>query len=172
MEPSKSETSESIKLVVDRVYEHYRHYDPVQSALIPLLQDIQSEVGYLPGQALERVSQLLKLSTSHIFGVATFYHQFRLRPKGRHLISVCRGTACHVGGSLEVHDLLLRELQITPQVDTSKDGAFTLQQVRCLGACGLAPIVKIDEDFYGRVDGEKVREILQRYRGAGDGGLQ
>lgn len=135
--------------------------------LIPLLQDIQSELGYLPEQALERVSQLLRLPTSHIYGVATFYHQFRLRPQGRHMITVCRGTACHVKGSLEVNELILGELGITPPTDTSKDGVFTLQQVRCVGACSLAPVMKIDEEFYGNLDPAKVRRILSKYKADG-----
>jgi NADH-quinone oxidoreductase subunit E len=116
---------------------------------------------------LERVSQLLRLPTSHIYGVATFYHQFRLRPKGRHMITVCRGTACHVKGSLEVNELVLNELGITPPADTSKDGVFTLQQVRCVGACSLAPVMKIDDEFYGNLDPAKVRRILSKYRADG-----
>ncbi|HUV34962.1 MAG TPA: NADH-quinone oxidoreductase subunit NuoE [Candidatus Desulfaltia sp.] len=158
-----SEATDSIRLVVDRAFERYRTHDNMQSTLIPLLQDIQSELGYLPEQALERVSQLLRLPTSHIYGVATFYHQFRLRPKGRHMITVCRGTACHVKGSLDVNELIMSELGITQQADTSRDGAFTLQQVRCVGACSLAPVMKIDEEFYGNVDPAKVRRILSKY---------
>jgi NADH-quinone oxidoreductase subunit E len=141
----------------------------MQSTLIPLLQDVQSELGYLPEEALERVSQLLRLPTSHIYGVVTFYHQFRLRPKGRHMITVCRGTACHVKGSLEVNELVLSELGITPPTDTSKDGVFTLQQVRCVGACSLAPVMKIDDEFYGNLDPAKVRRILSKYRADGGG---
>lgn len=150
--------------IVDKVFERYRHRHPIQSTLIPILQDIQSELGYIPEPALERVSQLLRISTSHIYGVTTFYHQFRLKPKGKHLISICRGTACHVKGSLNVNDFLMKELKITSQVDTSEDGLFTLQQVRCVGACSLAPVLKIDEDFYGNVDPSKVRQILSKYR--------
>jgi len=159
--------AESYKSLVDMVFERHRHRHPIQSTLIPILQDIQSELGYLPEQALERVSQLLRVSTSHIYGVVTFYHQFRLKPRGKHLISVCRGTACHVKGSLNVNDFLMRELKVSSQADTSEDGLFTLQQVRCVGACSLAPVLKIDEDFYGNVDTAKVRQILSRYRRGG-----
>jgi len=153
---------------VDRVFEKYRDQNPIQSALIPVLQGVQHELGYIPEEALERVSQLLGLPTSHVYGVATFYHQFRLVPRGRHMITVCRGTACHVKGSLEVNELIMDELGITGQSDTSKDGVFTLQQVRCVGACGLAPVIKVDDTFYGNVDPAKVRGILARYRKGGD----
>lgn len=158
---------ERYKFLVDAVYEHHRHRHPIKSSLIPILQDIQSELGYIPEPALERVSQLLGISTSHIYGVTTFYHQFRLKPKGKHLISVCRGTACHVKGSLKINDFLVKELKITDQVDTSEDGVFTLQRVRCVGACSLAPVLKVDENFYGNVDTAKVRQILSKYRRGG-----
>jgi NADH-quinone oxidoreductase subunit E len=159
-----SEASESYRNVVDRVFERYRNEEPIQSALIPILQNVQSELGYLPEPALDRVSQLLRLPTSHVYGVVTFYHQFRLRPKGRHMITVCRGTACHVKGSLEVYEFLMKELGITSGSDTSKDGLFTLQQVRCVGACSLAPVIKFDETFYGNLDNTKVQKILSQYR--------
>ncbi len=159
--------TERYKSLVDTVFERHRHRHPIKSSLIPILQDIQSELGYIPEPALERVSQLLRISTSHIYGVTTFYHQFRLKPKGKHLISVCRGTACHVKGSLKINDFLVKELKTTDQVDTSEDGLFTLQQVRCVGACSLAPVLKIDEDFYGNVDIAKARQILSKYRRGG-----
>lgn len=162
-----SEATNKIWLVVDSAFERYRHYNNIQSTLIPLLQGIQSELGYLPEQALERVSQLLRLPTSHIYGVATFYHQFRLRPKGRHMITVCRGTACHVKGSLNINEFIASELRIAPPADTSEDGIFTLQQVRCVGACSLAPVIKIDEGFYGNLDTKKIRQILVKYREEG-----
>ena len=161
------EHAESHRLVVDRVFEKYRDQNPIQSALIPVLQGVQSELGYISEQALDRVSQLLGLPTSHVYGVATFYHQFRLVPRGRHMITVCRGTACHVKGSLEVNELIKDELGITEQSDTSRDGVFTLQQVRCVGACGLAPVIKVDDEFYGNMDLAKVRGILAKYRKGG-----
>jgi NADH-quinone oxidoreductase subunit E len=166
------EPAESHRLVVDRVFEKYRDQNPLQSALIPVLQGVQSELGYIPEQALDRVSLLLGLPTSHVYGVATFYHQFRLVPRGRHMITVCRGTACHVKGSLEVNELIMNELGITEKSDTSKDGVFTLQQVRCVGACGLAPVIKVDDEFYGNVDPAKVRRILGKYREQGGASAQ
>jgi len=159
-----SENIEDIRLTVDHLFGKYRQYEPLQCALIPLLQDVQEELGYLPEESLERVSQLLEIPTSQVYGVATFYHQFRLRPKGKHLITVCRGTACHVKGAFEVNDFIEKELGISPIVDTSEDGLFTVQQVRCIGACSLAPVIKIDDEFYGKMNPSKVRKVLDNYR--------
>lgn len=153
--------------LVDRVYPNYANYTPAQSALIPLLQEVQAEAGYLPAAALTRVSELLHIPPSQVYGVATFYHQFRLRPKGEHMITVCRGTACHVRESLEVYNFLNQQLGITPPQDTSPDGAFTIQQVRCLGACGLAPVIKVDETVFGKVDNAKIRGILRAMKRGG-----
>jgi NADH-quinone oxidoreductase subunit E len=150
---------------IDTIFNNYKDYVPLKSAVIPLLQEIQTEVGYISMPIIEHVSRLMELPTSHIYGVATFYHQFRLTPKGKHLITVCMGTACHVKGSQSVYDLLQEELGIK-DTDTSSDGLFTLQQVRCVGACSLAPVMKIDDTFYGGLDKNKVRSILQEIREA------
>lgn len=99
--------------------------------------------------------------------MATFYHQFRLRPKGQHLITVCRGTACHVKGSQDTINYINQHLGIKLPRDTSPDGAFTVQQVRCLGACGLAPVIKVDETVYGKVDHARIRSILKAVKRGG-----
>jgi len=156
------ERIEYVGEVVDRACRRYN--EPTISALIPILQEVQSEVGYLPPVALEKVSEFLKLPKSHVYGVATFYHQFRLRPKGKYLITVCRGTACHVGGSSDISNFLTRYLRITSPEDTSADGLFTVQHVRCIGACSLAPIMKVDDDVYGKVNPTGIRKILSTYR--------
>ncbi len=158
------ENIEYHKSVVDRVYQRYQHHNPTQGALIPILQEIQAEIGYLPQDVLERTAEILQLPPSHVHGVATFYHQFRLKPKGKHMISICRGTACHVRRSLEIYNVLIRQLEIALPEDTSKDGLFTIQQVRCLGACALAPIMKIDGDVYGKITPTKIRQIITKYR--------
>jgi NADH-quinone oxidoreductase subunit E len=155
------------RVLVDRIYPNYANYNPVQSALIPLLQEIQAEAGYLPGESLTRVSELLHIPPSQVYGVATFYHQFRLRPRGEHMITVCRGTACHVRESLGVYNFINQQLGIKPPQDTSPDGAFTVQQVRCLGACALAPVIKVDETVYGKVDQAKIRGILRAAKKGG-----
>ena len=154
----------NILSIVDEAFESYKSYIPLDSALIPFLQDVQAKIGYLPEPALKRAAGLLKMSESRVFGVATFYHQFRLRPKGKHMITVCRGTACHVGGSREIYDFLTRHLKFTPPEDTSLDGLFTVQQVRCIGACALAPIIKVDDKVYGRTNPTRIMSILAKYR--------
>jgi NADH-quinone oxidoreductase subunit E len=150
--------------IIDGVFENYKSYTPLDSALIPLLQDVQAQIGYLPESVMKRVSSLLGIPESRVYGVATFYHQFRLRPRGKHMVVVCRGTACHVGGSRDILDYLSRHLKLTPPEDTSPDGMFTVQQVRCIGCCGLAPIIKVDDDVYGRVSPNRIMGILSRYR--------
>ena len=159
--------SKNFGVLVDKIFLRFDTYDPIQCALIPMLQDIQAEIGYLPYPALKNVAELLHLPPSQVYGVATFYHQFRLRPRGEHMITVCRGTACHVRESLEVYNFLNQQLDIKPPDDTSPDGAFTVQQVRCLGACALAPVIKVDDTVYGKVDQAKIRGIILAARKGG-----
>jgi NADH:ubiquinone oxidoreductase subunit E len=135
------------------------------SPLIPILQEIQHEEGYLSTEALRLVSEKTGASPSHVFGVATFYHQFRLRPEGKHQISICRGTACHVAGATDLYKTIVKELGLTPSEDTSEDGLFTLHVVRCIGACSLAPVIKVDDTAYGKMTPKKLRVILNQYRG-------
>ncbi len=141
-----------------------KHELDASNSLIPILQEIQSKIGYIPETALKRVSQNIGVSPSHVYGVATFYHQFRLRPGGRHTIRICRGTACHVAGATDIYNTLLKELEIIQPNDTSQDGLFTINQVRCIGACSLAPIVKIDDEVYGRIDQKKLKIILDNLK--------
>jgi NADH:ubiquinone oxidoreductase subunit E len=154
---------EEIDSLVDKIYKSKGYYNPKQSSLILILQDVQREIGYLPQRALQRVSTLLGIPPSHVYGVATFYHQFRLRPEGEHIIMICRGTACHVAGSSDIHNFLMRHLRIVPPEDTSHDGLFTIRQVRCIGACSLAPIMKVDGDVYGKLNTKKILGILAKY---------
>lgn len=135
-----------------------------RSSLIPILQAIQSKVGYLPLRALRRISNCLGVSPSHVYGVATFYHQFSMKPKGKHIITICRGTACHISGATDIYNFLLSNLKITPPEDSTSDGLFTIKQVRCIGACSLAPVIKIDEEVYGRLDSKKLQQILMKYK--------
>lgn len=158
-------SKENVEEIVERAYEKNRDHNPSQSALITMLQEVQSEIGYLPREALEKTSDLMNIPLSHTYGVATFYHQFRLRPKGKHVITICCGTACHVQGSGDLMNLLKQTLKLNDNDDTTKDGLFTLMQVRCLGACGLAPIIKIDEEFFGKVNATSLQRILNKYRG-------
>ncbi len=129
--------------------------------LIPILQDIQEEFGYLSRESIRYVSEYLKLPEAKIFGVATFYNQFKLNPPGKFQIQVCRGTACHVKGSSNVLEAFKTELGIDVG-ETTKDGLFSLEIVACLGACSIAPVVKVNDQFYGRLDSrDKVEKLIK-----------
>lgn len=131
--------------------------------VIPLLQAIQQEFNFLPEEALQRVCATTDIVPSSVYGIATFYSQFRLRPVGKHIIKVCVGTACHVKGAMLVHDALRRELKLHEHEDTDASGTFTIEQVACLGCCTLAPVVQIDDVTYGHVTTGKVPEILDDF---------
>jgi NADH-quinone oxidoreductase E subunit len=131
--------------------------------LIPILQEVQEQEGCLSREAVTRIGQYLHLPVSKIYGVATFYNQFRFQPVGKYHILVCRGTACHVKGSAAVLKVLQRELKIEPG-QTTRDGLFSLEVVACIGACGLAPVVCINGEFHGNLTVESVPRILKEYR--------
>jgi len=127
--------------------------------LIPLLQDIQAAEGYVSRQAMAAVAEALGTTSSRVYGVATFYNQFRFAPLGEHVIEVCRGTACHVKQSLTLAQHLRRRLKLREDGD-SADGRFTVIEVACLGACSIAPVIKLDGEFYGHLSVEKLDELL------------
>jgi NADH-quinone oxidoreductase subunit E len=147
-----------------------RHPDAGRDALIPILQEVQEVQGYLSREAIKRIGLHLHLPTSKIYGVATFYNQFRFQPQGKFHVQVCRGTACHVKGSAAVLDALQQELRLNPG-QTSRDGQFSLEVVACIGACGLAPVISINGVFYAGLTPAKARAIIETYRegGADDG---
>jgi len=134
-----------------------------RGALIAILEDIQSQQGYLSESALEEVSRGLGCSLVDVYGVATFYRSFSLTPRGRHTICVCEGTACHVRGAPLVVEEFERQLGIK-RGETTLDGEFTLETVNCLGACALGPIVKVDDEYFSKVGTAKVRLILRKFR--------
>jgi NADH:ubiquinone oxidoreductase subunit E len=134
-----------------------------QGALMPVLQDIQDELGYLPEDALERVAEHLGVAISHIYGVVSFYAQFSLTPRGKHIIKMCLGTACHIRGGRKVLDEITSSLGIADK-QTTGDGVFTLEVVRCLGTCFLAPVIMIDSTYYGALTSAKARKVLESYR--------
>ena len=134
-----------------------------QESLIPILQGIQEQEGYLPEEAFVKVGQHLSIPTSKIFGVATFYNQFRLEPNGKYHVQVCRGTACHVLGSATVLEEMEKQLKIKAG-STTKDGLFSIEVVACIGACGLAPVIRINGDFHAKVTPESIEEIFNQYR--------
>jgi len=131
--------------------------------LIPLLQAAQDSYGYIPPLAIEQIAMATGIPASEVYGVITFYRQFRLRPLGKYVIRVCKGTACHVQGAEMIGRTLEEELGIR-QGETSEDGLFTYLEVACLGCCSLAPVVMIGEQAYGRLTAQGLRSVLRRFR--------
>ena len=135
-------------------------------ATIPLLQGIQTTYGYLPMDALVRAAAGTGIPASHLFGVATFYRQFRMRPVGKNMIKVCLGTACHVQGGDRVHVVTRESLEIGDKEDTTSDALFTVEAVACLGCCSLAPVVMVNETTHGRLDAPAVRKLMKKLQKA------
>jgi NADH-quinone oxidoreductase E subunit len=134
--------------------------------LISILQEVQAEYGFLSRDSINRISDYLKLPSSKIFGVATFYNQFKLTAPGKIQISMCRGTACHVKGSLNLLDTCSQVLGIEVG-QTTKDGLFSLETVACLGCCSIAPAMMVNGRFFGRLDKKKVEYLLDTWRASG-----
>lgn len=134
-----------------------------ESELIPLLQAVQAEYGYLSREAMLAIAKFTNVAESQVYGVATFYAQFRFTPIGKHHIMVCRGTACHVKGAPKIREKIETHLNIK-EGETSKDGEFSLETVACIGACGLAPAMVINKKTYGKLTPKKVIEIIEDIR--------
>ena len=130
-----------------------------EEMLISLLQDLQQGYGYLPREILEWVSEQTGIPLSRMFGVITFYAQFSLEKKGEHIVRCCQGTACHVKGASHIADAITRELGIGAG-ETTPDGQFSFESVNCLGACALAPLIVVDEEYYGKMSQEKARKLV------------
>ena len=132
-------------------------------ALIPILQSLQDRYGYLPEAALRRVAETTDITPAAISGVASFYDMFRMQPSGKHIVRVCRGTACHVAGAERIEDALRRHLKIPEHADTDHDRQFTIESVACLGTCTLAPVVKMGETTFGHSTAERIPEALREF---------
>ena len=132
-------------------------------ALMPIMQRAQDIFGYLPEDVQNIIAKGLDIPVSDVYGVATFYAQFNLEPKGKYIISVCLGTACYVKGAQLVLDELEKVLGV-PAGSTTPDGLFTLNATRCLGACGLAPVIMVNDDVYGRLTPDQVAGVIEKYR--------
>jgi NADH-quinone oxidoreductase subunit E len=155
MQPETKELAAQVESILAR---HRR--DP--GMLVAILQDVQAEHNYLPREALERVSEGLDVPLSQVYSVATFFKALSLKPRGRHLINVCLGTACHVRGAVRVLEAMERELAIKSG-ETTKDLAFTLETVNCVGACALGPVVIVDGEYHGQMNTDKVKGVLGNY---------
>jgi len=127
--------------------------------LIPILQEAQERFGYLPEEVMQRIAKFLRLPESNVFGVATFYAQFKLTPTGKRMVRICRGTACHVRGGARILSGVEKQLGIKPG-ETTDDLEYSLETIACFGSCALAPVVVVDKTVYGRMATKKIEEIL------------
>ena len=138
-------------------------YEGVAADLIPVLQDIQDEFNYLPQDELKVVAQRLNVPLTRVYSVATFYKGFSLEPGGVHQVQVCQGTTCHLHGSQRLQEGVIRRLGIEPG-QTTRDGQFSLEKVKCVGKCGAAPVLAVDQDYFGEVGVDTLTKIIKTYR--------
>jgi NADH-quinone oxidoreductase subunit E len=148
---------------VTKIESIIQQYGSRESAILGILQDIQAEEKYLPKEALEYVSQKMSIPLVQVFRIATFYNALSLKPRGRHKIDVCLGTACHVRGGGKILDKMERDLGIT-MGETTKDKRFTLETVHCVGCCSLGPVAVIDGEVFGRLGQDKVPALLKEFK--------
>ena len=146
---------------MEAVLQRYRNAG--RDALIPILQEVQELQGYLSREAVVRIGRHVGLPASKIYGVATFYNQFRFQPRGKYHFMVCRGTACHVKGSAKALEMVMKTLKLKPG-ETSRDRLFSLEVVACMGACGLAPVVNLNGEFHAKVTPKRLARIIAECR--------
>mgnify|MGYP000036670540 CR=1 FL=1 len=146
------------------IFESYPRND--SSQLIPLLQKVQTEFGFLPEEQMEKVAEHIGIPISRVYGVATFYNQFRLKPLGKYVVRVCRGTACHVKGSLDILRMLESELGIKAG-DTTKDLIFSIETVACIGACSIAPVIVINDEYFGGLTPKSIHKLIKQFKDKG-----
>lgn len=146
-----------MKIKIDNLLEKFSHASA--DSLIPILQDIQDEIGFLSEEAMVLVGKHLDMPTSKIYGLATFYNQFRFQPRGKFHIQLCHGTSCHVMGAATLIELFEKRLKIKTG-QTSRNGAYSLEIVPCMGACAFSPVISINGKFYGSLNQQKVEELL------------
>jgi NADH:ubiquinone oxidoreductase subunit E len=157
--PQHADINDDMWSQIDAVIQKNR---PISGAVITVLRECQTIAGYLPVELLDYISQGLNLPASNVYGVASFYSLFSMVPKGRHTIKICMGTACYVKGIKEALSRIENEYHLK-EGNTTDDRRFTLEAVRCLGACGLAPVMVVDQDTHGDVSSDKVLELLDAY---------
>ena len=138
------------------------HYEFMQGALMPVLQAVQEAYGFIPEPCVDLVAERLNVYPSQIYGVLTFYAQFHLEPRGKYIIRVCKGTACHVKGANRIGDVVIDRLGIT-HAETTEDLKFTAEYVACIGACGMAPVIMVNDATYGSMTVQKMNEVIDKY---------
>lgn len=157
-----SNESKNGKAILEAVHNAINRYGTNREELIPILSEVNREVGYLPSEALEEISRLLVTPKSQLFSVATFYHMLSTKPRGKNVIQFCESAPCHVVGGREVWQALQEELNLGDN-ETSRDGLWTLITTSCLGVCGIGPVIVINDDIYGHVTPNQIPEILAKY---------
>lgn len=163
--PAATEQFQKVCAILDR---HGRN----PARLIPILQEVQEEYRYLPEEVLTFIATSLDVPPARIFGVATFYAHFTLKPKGKYVVRLCDGTACHVRGSIPILEALHKRLGVTAEQNTTADMLFTVETVSCLGACGLAPVVVVNEEVHGLMTAAKAVEVIDAIIASEKGGAQ
>jgi NADH-quinone oxidoreductase E subunit len=153
---------EAGKLAMDQVEVVLAKYHGVKGALIPVLQEAQNAYGYLPREVIQYIAEKMGIPVSQIYGVVTFYAQFHLNPRGKNIIRVCQGTGCHMRGAKSILTALEDSLQVKAG-GTTPDLKFTLETVACIGACGLAPVLMVNDDTHGRLTPEVIPDLLSQY---------
>jgi NADH-quinone oxidoreductase subunit E len=151
-------TSTEMKPKLDQIFLRFKG---VKDDLIPVMEAVQEEFGYLSKESMTEISRFLKIPESNVYGVATFYALFRLKPRGKTMVSVCRGTACHVRGGGQILQEVEKRLGIKPG-ETSQDGKYSLETISCFGSCALAPVMVINKEVFGRMTPAKVETILKK----------
>jgi NADH:ubiquinone oxidoreductase subunit E len=146
----------------DKIDAVLHEFEGRKGSLIPILQKTQAQLGFLSKEAMEYISKKTPIPVSEIYGVATFYTQFRMHPIGKNIIRICHGTACHVANATKISEALYEELKVEPG-GTTKDLKFTVEEVACLGCCSLAPVIMINDKAYGRLTPSKIKDILAQY---------
>jgi NADH-quinone oxidoreductase subunit E len=162
--------SENTPQITDKdkqLFDAIEKYKVRKGALIPLLQAAQEIYGYLPPTCIAIIAKELKIGAAKVYGVATIYAQFRLKPRGKNIVRICLGTACHVRGGVKILEAIEKNLGIKDGGTTS-DLNFTLESVACLGACGLAPVIMVNDETFGRLTADMIGEILNKYRERGE----
>ena len=143
------------------------HYGPKAASLIPIMQDIQAEYRYLPGELLTYVASKIGVTEAKAYSVATFYENFSFEPKGKYVIKVCDGTVCHVRKSVPVKEALMKELGLNAKKHTTDDMMFTIETVSCLGACGLAPVMTVNDEVHPKMTPDLAIEVIQNLKKGG-----
>ncbi len=162
--PTATRPGTDIPAMLERIDAIVDRHGAVAHRLVPILQEVQAAFRYLPETGLDRIGERIGLSAATVYGVATFYAHFTLSPKGRYVVRVCDGTACHVKGAMDAYHAMREQLGLSGEDHTTDDLLFTVETVSCLGACGLAPVITINDQVHGQVDAATATALITELR--------